>query len=306
MDIDKCIERLQRGLIVNENAAKAICHSAIEVLAEEPQVLKITPPVTVCGDIHGQFYDLKELFKTGGEIPHTKYLFLGDLVDRGYYGVETFLLLLALKVKYPDRLYFVRGNHESREITLKYGFYEECKEKYGSHLVWQLCTKTFDFISLSAVIDDKIFCVHGGLSPSLCKIDEINSIKKGPLSVNGPASDLAWSDLGEDHGWKKSPRGSGFLYGPDVTDRFNHTNKIELICRAHQLAMNGYSWNHNHSVITVWSVPNYCYRCGNLAAIVQLDEKMKPHIKTFEAAAAKDRGAPYRVPSIFFSNLSNE
>ena len=134
MDIDKCIERLQRGLIVNENAVKAICSSAIEILAEEPQVLKITPPVTVYGDIHGQFYDLKELFKTAGEIPDTKYLFLGDLVDRGYYSVETFLLLLAMKVKYPDRLYFVRGNHESREITLKYGFYEECKKNMDLNL----------------------------------------------------------------------------------------------------------------------------------------------------------------------------
>jgi len=104
MDIDKCIERLQRGLIVNENAVKVICHSAIEVLAEEPQVLKIMPPFTVCGDIHGQCYDLKELFKMGGEIPNIKYLFLGDLIDHGYYGVETFLLLLALKVKYPDML----------------------------------------------------------------------------------------------------------------------------------------------------------------------------------------------------------
>ena len=95
-----------------------------------------------------------------------------DLVDRGYYGVETFILLLALKVKYPYRLHFVRGNHESREITLKYGFYEECKEKCVSNLVWQLCTNTFDFISLSVVIGDKVFCVHGGLSPSMCKIDQ--------------------------------------------------------------------------------------------------------------------------------------
>ena len=204
-----------------------------------------------------------------------------------------------MKVKYPDRLYFVRGNHESREIRLKYGFYEECKKKYGSHLVWQRCTQTFDFISLSAVIGDKVFCVHGGLSASICEIDEINGIRKGPLPVNSAASDLAWSDPGEDHGWKKSPSGSDFLYGPDVTNQLNHTNKIEFICRAHQLAMNGYSWNHNHTVITVWSAPNYCYHYGNLAAIVELDKKMELHIKTFEAAPAKDRGIPYRVPSVF-------
>lgn len=100
MDIDKSIETLRKGIIVNENAAKTICLSVIDILAEEPQVLRITPPVTVCGDIHGQFYDLKELFKVGGEIPHTKYIFLGDLVDCGYYSVETILLLFVLKIKH--------------------------------------------------------------------------------------------------------------------------------------------------------------------------------------------------------------
>ena len=141
MDIDTSIERLRKGLIVNANAVKTICLTAIEILAEESQVLRITPPVTVCGDIHGQFYYLKELFKVGGKIPYTKYLFLGDLVDRGYYSVKTILLLLALKVEHPERLFLVRGNHESREITLKYGFYEERKRKYAGSLdVWQHCT----------------------------------------------------------------------------------------------------------------------------------------------------------------------
>ena len=245
MDIDSSIETLRKGLIVCANAAKTICLSAIEILAEEPQVLRIMPPVIVCGDIHGQFYDLKELFRVGGEIPDTKYLFLGDLVDRGYYSVETILLLLALKIKHPERLFLVRGNHESRETTLKYGFYEECKRKYeGSLVVWQHCTRAFDFISLSAVIGGKVFCVHGGLSPSVFAVDEINEIKKGPLpyASSGPASDLVWSDPGETNGWEASPRGSGFLYGPDIARQFNHENNTDFICRSHQLAMDGYGW----------------------------------------------------------------
>ena len=303
MDIDSSIETLRKGLIVCANAAKTICLSAIEILAEEPQVLRIMPPVIVCGDIHGQFYDLKELFRVGGEIPDTKYLFLGDLVDRGYYSVETILLLLALKIKHPERLFLVRGNHESRETTLKYGFYEECKRKYeGSLVVWQHCTRAFDFISLSAVIGGKVFCVHGGLSPSVFAVDEINEIKKGPLpyASSGPASDLVWSDPGETNGWEASPRGSGFLYGPDIARQFNHENNTDFICRSHQLAMDGYAWNSNHTVITVWSAPNYCYRCGNVAAIAEFDEHMMHHLKTFEAAPVKDRGAPYRIPSVFF------
>ena len=126
----------------------------------------------------------------GGEIPYTKDLFLGDLVDRGYYSVETILLLLALKVKHPERLFLVRGNHESREITLKYGFYEDKRKYAGSLDVWQHCTRVFDVINLSAVTGGKVFCVHGGLSPSISATDELNEIKKGPLLSSGPASDL--------------------------------------------------------------------------------------------------------------------
>jgi hypothetical protein len=116
---------------------------------------------------------LKELFNVGGECPETNYLFMGDFVDRGFYSVETFLLLLALKVRYPDRITLIRGNHESRQITQVYGFYDECLRKYGSVNVWRYCTEIFDYLSLSAIIEDKIFCVHGGLSPSINTLDQV-------------------------------------------------------------------------------------------------------------------------------------
>lgn len=149
----------------------------------------------VCGDIHGQFYDLKELFKVGGDVPETNYLFMGDFVDRGYYSVETFLLLLALKVRYPDRITLIRGNHESRQITQVYGFYDECLRKYGSTDVWRYCTEIFDYLSLSAIIDGKIFCVHGGLSPSIQYLDQIRTIdRKQEVPHDGPMCDLLWSD----------------------------------------------------------------------------------------------------------------
>lgn len=136
------------------------------------------PNSQICGDIHGQFYDLVELFKVGGECPDKNYLFLGDFVDRGYYSVETFLLLLALKVRYPDRITLIRGNHESRQITQVYGFYDECLRKYGSVNVWRYCTEIFDYLSLSAIIEDKIFTVHGGLSPSINTLDQIRVIDR--------------------------------------------------------------------------------------------------------------------------------
>ena len=119
-----------------------------------------------------------QLFKVGGQIPEKNYLFMGDFVDRGFYSVETFLLLLALKVRYPDRITLIRGNHESRQITQVYGFYEECMRKYGSVNVWRYCTDIFDYLSLSAIINDRIFCVHGGLSPSINTLDQIRLIDR--------------------------------------------------------------------------------------------------------------------------------
>ena len=114
------------------------------------------------------------MFRIGGEIPYTNYLFLGDFVDRGYNSVETFLLLLCLKVRYPQKVALLRGNHESRQITQVYGFYDECLRKYGSSNVWKYCTEIFDMLSLAAVINDKIFCVHGGLAPQINNIQDVN------------------------------------------------------------------------------------------------------------------------------------
>ncbi|XP_061702815.1 serine/threonine-protein phosphatase 4 catalytic subunit B isoform X2 [Syngnathoides biaculeatus] len=194
-DLDRQIEQLRRCELIKENEVKALCAKAREILVEESNVQRVDSPVTVCGDIHGQFYDLKELFRVGGDVPETNYLFMGDFVDRGFYSVETFLLLLALKVRYPDRITLIRGNHESRQITQVYGFYDECLRKYGSVTVWRYCTEIFDYLSLSAIIDGKIFCVHGGLSPSIQTLDQIRTIdRKQEVPHDGPMCDLLWSD----------------------------------------------------------------------------------------------------------------
>jgi len=237
-----------------------------------------------------------------GDVPQTNYLFLGDFVDRGFYSVETFLLLLALKVRYPDRITLIRGNHESRQITQVYGFYDECLRKYGSVMVWRYCTEVFDYLSLSAVIDGKIFCVHGGLSPSINTLDQIRQIdRKMEVPHDGPMCDLLWSDPEDTVGWGVSPRGAGYLFGSDVVSQFNQTNNIDLICRAHQLVMEGYKWHFNETVLTVWSAPNYCYRCGNVAAILELDENLNRSFTIFEAAPQDQRSTATKrvVPDYF-------
>jgi serine/threonine-protein phosphatase 4 catalytic subunit len=296
-DLDRQIEQLRCCEIIKEQEVKMLCSKAREILIEESNVQRVDPPVTVCGDIHGQYYDLKELFKVGGDVPETNYLFLGDFVDRGFYSVETFLLLLALKVRYPDRITLIRGNHESRQITQVYGFYDECKRKYGSVNVWRYCTEIFDYLSLAAIIDDRIFTVHGGLSPAITSIDQIRAIdRKQEVPHDGPMCDLLWSDPEEVEGWGVSPRGAGYLFGHDVVTEFNNANNIDLICRAHQLVMEGYKWHFNESVLTVWSAPNYCYRCGNVAAILELDENLKRNFTIFEAAPNEVRGEPTKKP----------
>lgn len=301
-DLDRQIDQLRRCEYIKEAEVKALCAKAREILVEESNVQRVDAPVTICGDIHGQFYDLVELFKVGGDCPDTNYLFMGDFVDRGFYSVETFLLLLALKVRYADRITLIRGNHESRQITQVYGFYDECLRKFGSVNVWRYCTEIFDYLALAALIEDRVFCVHGGLSPSITNLDDIRSIdRKQEVPHDGPMCDLMWSDPEDLEGWGLSPRGAGYLFGGDIVKNFNHQNGIDLIARAHQLVMEGYKWMFDAGLVTVWSAPNYCYRCGNVAAILEFDEHLKQQFRVFEAAPADVRGIPARklVPDYF-------
>lgn len=309
MDLDWALERLYRCETIEEHEVEQLCFKAREIWAEEGNVESVDSPVTLCGDIHGQFYDLKQLFKEGGSAPATKYLFLGDFVDRGNYSVETFLLLLALKVRYPDRVTLIRGNHESRQITQVYGFYDECVRKYGSPYVWQLCTDVFDYLSLAAMIDNEVLCVHGGLSPSMTTLDQIRTIdRKVEVPHDGLMCDLLWSDPEDiDGGWAMSPRGAGYLFGSSVVESFVHLNAVTFLARAHQLVNEGYRWHFNKQVLTVWSAPNYCYRCGNVAAVFRYDPAGTDptgddSFGIFHAAPEEERGprALRSVPAEYF------
>ena len=224
---------------------------------------------------------MRELFFVGGNCPRTNYLFMGDYVDRGYYSVETFLLLLCLKVRYPERITLLRGNYESRQISQVYGFYDECLRKYGSINVWRMCTEVFDCMSLAALVEGRYFCVHGGLSPSIHSLDEIRSIDRViELPHEGGMCDMLWSDPEEElTGWGSNPRGCGFVFGGDCVSEFNQTNNLDLICRSHQLVMEGYKYMFDNKLVAVWSAPNYCYRCGNVASIMEVDEHMENEFK---------------------------
>ena len=282
--LEAWLAKLTTGTPLTEPEVKHLTDLARERLLQESNVQPVSAPVTICGDIHGQWHDLMELFRIGGQAPDTNYLFMGDYVDRGYYSVETVSLLVTLKVRYPDRVVILRGNHESRQITQVYGFYDECVRKYGSANVWKLFTDLFDYFPLTAVVDHSIFCLHGGLSPSIDTLDHIRQLDRvQEVPHEGPMCDLLWSDPDDRSGWGISPRGAGFTFGADISAQFHHRNDLSTVARAHQLVMEGYNWSHEGAVVTIFSAPNYCYRCGNQAAILEVDEH---HIVAGAAAVA--------------------
>jgi len=294
LNLDKCIAQLYRREILPETTIKILCDKLKEILIYESNLQNISSPITVVGDIHGQFYDLLELFKIGGKPPDTNYLFLGDFVDRGYYSVETFSLLVCLKLRYPNRIHLLRGNHESRQITQVYGFYGECMRKYGSPNVWRHFTDLFDYLAIASLIDNSFFAVHGGLSPGIVSLDQIRVLDRfREIPPEGPLADLMWSDPDPDRdGFNQSQRGAGYTFGESVVNKFLRVNNLTHILRAHQLCLDGYQVLFQEKLSTVWSAPNYCYRCGNIAAILEINENLERHYNTFSAAPESEREVP--------------
>ncbi|KAH6904330.1 serine/threonine specific protein phosphatase [Coprinopsis sp. MPI-PUGE-AT-0042] len=253
-----------------------LCDRVKGILLEESNIQPVSSPVTICGDIHGQFWDLIELLRKGGEIPETSYIFMarrlcflswyceGDFVDRGHYSLET--------VSYPDKVTLLRGNHESRQITQVYGFYDECQQKYGNGTVWK-----------AAIIDGTSFCVHGGLSPDIRTLDQIRVLSRSQeIPHEGAFCDLMWSDPDESSG-------AGWLFGRNIAQEFNHVNKLSVIARAHQLVQEGFKYMFDEQLVTVWSAPNYCYRCGNMAAIMTVHEDGSRTFNVYDAAPENER-----------------
>ncbi|KAF8622937.1 hypothetical protein AX15_006614 [Amanita polypyramis BW_CC] len=289
-DSDKWIDQLLQCRHLPEQDMKVLCDRVRAILIEESNIQPVSTPVTICGDIHGQFWDLLELLRKGGMVPETSYIFMGDFVDRGHYSLETVSLLLALKARYPDKVTLLRGNHESRQITQVYGFYDECQQKYGNAAVWKACCNVFDYLNLAAIIDGTTLCVHGGLSPDIRTLDQIRILSRAQeIPHEGAFCDLMWSDPDDIENWAVSPRGAGWLFGGSVTQEFNHVNSLTLVARAHQLVQEGYKYMFDEQLVTVWSAPNYCYRCGNSASILTLESDGRREFRVYNAAPENER-----------------
>eukprot|EP00794_Sanderia_malayensis_P017605 gene17605-19358_t len=245
---------------------------------------------TVCGDIHGQFYDLLNIFKLNG-LPSKEnpYLFNGDFVDRGSFSVEVILTLFGFKLLYPDHFYMSRGNHESSTMNQMYGFEGEVKSKYSSQMI-DLFTEVYNVLPLAHCINDKILVMHGGLfNTDGVKLNDIRNIDRNRQPPeSGLMCDLLWSDPQPQIGRSSSKRGVGVMFGPDVTTKFCEDNNLDYIIRSHEVKDDGYEIAHNGKCITVFSAPNYCDQMGNKGAYITLDETLKPKFTKYAAVTHPD------------------
>ncbi|KAF0301280.1 Serine/threonine-protein phosphatase PP1-gamma catalytic subunit B [Amphibalanus amphitrite] len=272
LNIDSIIARLLevrgarpgKNVQLTETEIRGLCLKSRELFLLQPVLLELEAPLKICGDIHGQYYDLLRLFEYGGFPPESNYLFLGDYVDRGKQSLETICLLLAYKIKYPENFFLLRGNHECASINRIYGFYEEY---YPSLSAFRLCASgattsncgrrsptVSTVCPVAAIVDEKIFCCHGGLSPDLQSMEQIRRIPR-PTDVpdqgllcdllwsdpdKGLLCDLLWSDPDKDTmGWGENDRGVSFTFGAEVVAKFLHKHDFDLICRAHQVRGEG-------------------------------------------------------------------
>lgn len=260
---------------ITENEIKLLCTRARPVLLEQPMLLELEAPIKICGDIHGQFNDLLRLFEYGGFPPTANYLFLGDYVDRGKQSIETICLLLAYKIQYPENFFILRGNHESAGINRIYGFYDECKRRYSIKL-WKVFSDVFNCLPASALIDEKILCMHGGLSPELQSLQQITNLER-PCDVPdiGLLCDLLWSDPdGSVTGWGENDRGVSFVFGTDIVSNFLQNQDLDLIVRAHQVVEDGYEFFAGRQLVTLFSAPNYCGEFDNAGGMISVDEDL--------------------------------
>lgn len=292
------------GRLTDEQAL-FIIKGATKILKEEPTLLDVKAPVTVCGDVHGQYYDLMKLFQVGGDPAKTRYLFLGDYVDRGYFSIECVLYLWALKMWYPNSIFFLRGNHECRHLTEYFTFKLECKYKYNL-TIYEACLESFCALPLAAVMNKQFLCIHGGLSPELQTLDDIRNLNRfREPPTYGLMCDILWSDPIEDFGREQNndhfinnhTRGCSFYYTYAAACKFLEKNNLLSIIRAHEAQDSGYRTYRKTkttgfpSVMTIFSAPNYLDAYNNKAAVLKYENNIM-NIRQFNSTPH-----PYWLPN---------
>jgi serine/threonine-protein phosphatase PP1 catalytic subunit len=284
IDLDDFIKRLldagyagkvTKSVCLKNAEIVAICQRAREVFLSQPALLELDAPVKIVGDVHGQYTDLIRMFEMCGFPPSANYLFLGDYVDRGKQSLETILLLMCYKLKFPENFFLLRGNHECANVTRVYGFYDECKRRCNVK-IWKTFVDTFNTLPIAAIVASKIFCVHGGLSPALSHMDDIRNIAR-PTDVPdyGLLNDLLWSDPADmESDWEANERGVSYCFGKSIITDFLAVHDFDLICRAHMVVEDGYEFFNDRVLVTVFSAPNYCGEFDNWGAVMSVSSEL--------------------------------
>ncbi|KAF3045962.1 3',5'-cyclic-nucleotide phosphodiesterase (PDEase) (3':5'-CNP) [Didymella heteroderae] len=290
---------------LTEQQALWIIKKGAEILRSEPNLLEMDAPITVCGDVHGQYYDLMKLFEVGGDPAETRYLFLGDYVDRGYFSIECVLYLWSLKIWYPNTLWLLRGNHECRHLTDYFTFKLECKHKY-SEAVYEACMDAFCALPLAAVMNKQFLCIHGGLSPELHTLEDLKSIDRfREPPTHGLMCDILWADPLEEFGQEKTNdffihnhvRGCSYFFSYPAACAFLEKNNLLSIIRAHEAQDAGYRMYRKTrttgfpSVMTIFSAPNYLDVYNNKAAVLKYENNVM-NIRQFNCTPH-----PYWLPN---------
>ncbi|KAK8893894.1 Serine/threonine-protein phosphatase 6 catalytic subunit [Tritrichomonas musculus] len=271
MDIEQIISQLRQAIKPEKSVIQHILREALPLFEKEPNILELNGPLTICGDTHGQLDDALHLFEVSGEIPSVRYLFLGDYVDRGYFSVELITLLLCYKIKYPDSIYLLRGNHESRAVNISYGFYDECLTKLDEP-TWYDFNDFFDYLPLAAIVNNEFFCVHGGLSPNLINLKDLRDYDRVcEPDLTTFVGHLLWSDPGDVDEWQRTERRCGYLFGEKHCKDFLDENHLKMIIRSHEM-VDGCEIKFKGLLATIWSAPNYCYFCVNQASFMKVKE----------------------------------
>ena len=290
--------------LLSEDELKYLCIKSMEIFMQESSFLELTAPIIICGDIHGQYRDLIRLFDFGGSPQKKQYLFLGDYVDRGKNSIECIALLLAYKVKYPKNIYLLRGNHESEMINRTYGFFDECRRRYNLR-TWKIFSDCFNWLPIAALVNERILCMHGGISPDLQSLNNIKQIVR-PTEVpdKGLLCDLLWSDPekgAED--WASNSRGISVLFNENLVEKALDKLDIDLICRAHQVVEEGYEFFAQRKLVTVFSAPNYCGEFDNSGAFMIVNKDLMCGFKVL-VAEIKSGMKPSKMSDEFMKSVN--
>lgn len=284
----------------------SLCDYVQYYFSNEPILLELESPITTVGDLHGNYLDLIRIIQVCGHPSETKYLFLGDIVDRGEFSFETVLLIFLMKICYPTNIYIVRGNHEFGCLCSKYGFRDELFREYQDEIVFNFIVRAFAYIPIAAVIDNVIICVHGGIGPDVPNINVVNDIQRPIENFNMKvASSIIWSDPSTKvTNFEPSPRGIGYLFGQKNLFDFLEASKAVRIVRGHQFVPEGYVSLFEDRLVTVFSASNYCGTMNNEAAVLIMkpdgDDEIKrlPPLPYLKRCFAKFKKEVEETPSI--------